>query len=207
MGTNGTDIAAEPRLEEEKFSIQKMDHSLPPGPLDKTPARKRALDNRLPEAVARSAAFGRFLGADRRARLAHRFQRNVSGFGSNVSLGFFLGMTPAVASFFGLPLEVRHVTLSSGALALAAVTLPLDAFLGSPFLWAIAGLAVIAFLNFTVSFALAFTVAARACGLTGRDLRRLVLVVWKALKETPSRFFLPPAEGPAAPLAPPEASS
>ena len=163
--------------------------------------------NRLPEAVARSAAFGRFLGADRRARLAHRFQRNVSGFGSNVSLGFFLGMTPAVASFFGLPLEVRHVTLSSGALALAAVTLPLDAFLGSPFLWAIAGLAVIAFLNFTVSFALAFTVAARACGLTGRDLRRLVLVVWKALKETPSRFFLPPAEGPAAPLAPPEASS
>lgn len=50
MGTNGTDIAAEPRLEEEKFSIQKMDHSLPPGPLDKTPARKRALDNRLPGA-------------------------------------------------------------------------------------------------------------------------------------------------------------
>jgi hypothetical protein len=58
MGTNGTDIAAEPRLEEEKFSIQKMDHSLPPGPLDKTPARKRALDNRLPDAEYQRSAGG-----------------------------------------------------------------------------------------------------------------------------------------------------
>jgi site-specific recombinase len=150
--------------------------------------------NRLPEALRRSAAFGRFFGPDRRARIAHRFQRNVSGFGSNVSLGFFLGMTPAIASFFGLPLEVRHVTLSSGALALAAVTFPLAAFLKPPFLWALAGVAAIALMNFTVSFALAFTVAARACGLTSRDLRRLVYAVWKALKEAPGRFFLPPAD-------------
>src|ERR1019366_10157322 len=58
MGTNGTDIAAEPRLEEEKFSIQKMDHSQPLGPLDKTPARKRALDNRVPDAEYLRSAGG-----------------------------------------------------------------------------------------------------------------------------------------------------
>ncbi|MDL2717347.1 MAG: gliding motility protein [Acidobacteriota bacterium] len=159
--------------------------------------------NRLSEAFARSATLGRFVGRDRRAKIAQRFQRNVSGFGSNVSLGFLLGMTPVVASFFGLPLEVRHVTLSSGALALAAVTFPHEAFLNPPFLWAVAGVAAIAFLNFTVSFSLAFTVAARACGLTSRDLRRLVLAVWKAAKETPGRFFLPPSEASEA-LATPE---
>ena len=162
--------------------------------------------NRLPEALARSAALGRFLGADRRAHVARRFQRNVSGFGSNVSLGFLLGMTPVVASFFGLPLEVRHVTLSSGALALAAVTLPLATLLTPPFLWALLGLAAIAFLNFTVSFMLAFTVAARACGLSTRDVRRLVLAVWKVLKEKPGRFFLPPSGAPEVPPAGPEAS-
>ncbi len=150
--------------------------------------------NRLPEALAQSATLGRFFGRERRGRFARAFQRSVSGFGSNVSLGFFLGMTPAVASFFGVPLEVRHVTLSSGALALAAVTLSPAELLQAPFLWALAGVAAIAVLNFTVSFALAFGVAARACGLTGRDLRRLVLAVWKALKRTPARFFLAPPD-------------
>ena len=42
MGTNGTDIAVEPRLEE--FRVQKVDHGQPLGSLDKTPARKRALE-------------------------------------------------------------------------------------------------------------------------------------------------------------------
>jgi chromosome segregation ATPase len=42
MGTNGTDIAGEPRLEE--FRLQKVDHGQPLGPLDKTLARKRALE-------------------------------------------------------------------------------------------------------------------------------------------------------------------
>ena len=154
--------------------------------------------NRLPEALQRSATLGRLLRTDRRAGLAHRFQKNVSGFGSNVSLGFLLGMTPAVAGFFGLPLDVRHITLSSGSLTLAALTFPSEAFREGPFLWALLGLAVIAFLNFTVSFSLAFTVAARACGLTGRDLRRLVSAVWNALKQTPRRFFLPPPDAPAA---------
>src|SRR3954470_14573497 len=42
MGTNGTDIAVEPRLEE--FRLQKVDHGQPLGPVDKTPPRKRALE-------------------------------------------------------------------------------------------------------------------------------------------------------------------
>src|SRR5256885_1719200 len=42
MGTNGTDIAAEPRLEE--FRLQKVDPGQPLGPLDKMPVRKRALE-------------------------------------------------------------------------------------------------------------------------------------------------------------------
>ena len=42
MGTNGTEIAAEPRFEEEIFRVQKMDHSQAHGPLDKTADRKHA---------------------------------------------------------------------------------------------------------------------------------------------------------------------
>ena len=151
--------------------------------------------NRIPAALARSRTLGRLLGAERRARFAPAFQRSVSGIGSNVSLGLFLGMTPAVAGFFGLPLDVRHVTLSSGAVALAALSSPVESLLTAPFLWAALGVATIAFLNFTVSFALAFSVAARACGLTRRDVRRLVGAVWNALREAPAGFLLPPRDG------------
>ena len=34
-----------------------------------------------------------------------------------------LGMTPAIGHFLGLPLDVRHVTLNAGILALASASL------------------------------------------------------------------------------------
>jgi chromosome segregation ATPase len=59
MGTNGTDTATEPRLEEEILRIQKMEHGQAPGPLDKAPVRKRAVDNRGHDAeYLRSAGGG-----------------------------------------------------------------------------------------------------------------------------------------------------
>ena len=38
---------------------------------------------------------------------------------ANTSLGLMLGLVPPIAAFFGLPLEVRHVTLSTGQIAAA----------------------------------------------------------------------------------------
>jgi site-specific recombinase len=52
---------------------------------------------------------------------------NISGFAANISLGFMLGLVPPVLAFFGLGLEVRHVTLSSGQLAAAAASYGLEA--------------------------------------------------------------------------------
>ena len=59
---------------------------------------------------------------------------NVAGLGGNVALGFLLGMSPVVAAFFGLPLDVRHVTLSTGSLAMAVSTLGAGTLLTAPVL-------------------------------------------------------------------------
>ena len=40
----------------------------------------------------------------------------LPGWAATSRSGFLLGMTPVVATFFGLPLDVRHVTLSTGSL-------------------------------------------------------------------------------------------
>lgn len=77
-----------------------------------------AVYRRLPEALAHQPRLVHAFGRERMQRAAQWFERNVAGLGGNVALGVLLGMTPVVATFFGLPLDVRHVTLSTGTLAL-----------------------------------------------------------------------------------------
>ena len=87
-----------------------------------------AVYRRLPEAIA-GHRWGRFLGRRTMGFFSRFFTRNISGLGGNSALGLMLGMTPVMGKFFGLPLDVRHVTLSTGALTLAALALGNEALL------------------------------------------------------------------------------
>jgi site-specific recombinase len=59
---------------------------------------------------------------------------------ANVSLGMMLGLVPALLGFVGLPLDVRHVTLSTGQLAAALGALGLGALAMPAFWWCAAGI-------------------------------------------------------------------
>ncbi|MFO1413009.1 MAG: recombinase [Burkholderiales bacterium] len=147
----------------------------------------------LPGAIARSPRLARWAGPARARRLAEVVGNNVAALGGNVSLGFLLGMVPMIALFFGVPLEVRHVTLSTGQLALAAWAHGAGVFLLPVFWLAVAGIGVIGFLNLTVSFSLAMWVAIRSVGRGEVSRRRLVRAVLAHLVASPRDFFLPPA--------------
>jgi len=67
-----------------------------------------------------------------------------------------------VAGFFGLHLDVRHVTLTTGTLALAAARYGTWWFGNDWLYWAMAGIAVTFVLNLGVSFSIAAYVALRA---------------------------------------------
>ncbi|MCU1277105.1 MAG: gliding motility protein [bacterium] len=141
---------------------------------------------RLPEAIAKHPA-GRILGRGTMRWIARTLQHNVAGIGGNIAIGFLLGMTPVVGRFFGLPLEVRHVTLSTGSLALAGCTLGL----GAPhFLAAVGGIAIMLALNFGVSFACALFVALRARGIDHAGRRLLRAIIVRFVRE-PLPFLLP----------------
>jgi hypothetical protein len=75
--------------------------------------------HRLDSAIAWNPRIVARLGAARARRWAAWWRANVSGMAANVSLGMMLGLVPALLGFVGLPLEVRHVTLSTGQLAAA----------------------------------------------------------------------------------------
>jgi site-specific recombinase len=149
-----------------------------------------AVYRRLPEAIAQHR-IGRVIGRRTMVWLSGVFARNVSGFGGNVSLGFLLGMTPAIGKFLGVPLDVRHVTLSTGALAFAGVALGGEA-LASGLPQAMVGIVVIGIFNFAVSFLLALLVALRAREVDRLDRLRLLRAVLVRLATRPREFFLPP---------------
>jgi site-specific recombinase len=147
--------------------------------------------HRLPLAIAQHPV-GRTLGRDRLARWGDNLADNASGWATNVSLGFMLGMTPAIGHFIGLPLDVRHVTLNSGILSLASTSLGQRWFGEGAFLLSVAGVGVMFVLNLSVSFLLALASAARAYELPAHDNAELLRGLSRRFRRTPLDFFVPP---------------
>ena len=153
---------------------------------------------RLPEAIEHHR-FGKRLGTPRMARLARWLEREAAGFGGSIALGVLLGMAPVLAKFFGLPLDVRHITLSSGSLTLALSSVGVDAVGWGAVVSAAFGIVIIGMLNFGVSFALALVVAMRARDVPRGERRMLPGAVLRRFARKPFEFFYPPREASAPP--------
>lgn len=154
--------------------------------------------HRLPAALAGSRRLRRVFGVRGSSWLAHVLERQVAGIGGVVALGILLGMSPVIGQFFGLPTEVRHVTLSSAALALAAasdvVSHGAHVLLRQDYLYAALGILCILAANFGVSFALALWVAFRARGVRSRELGLLLRALGTRLRRSPFEFLVPLAQ-------------
>ncbi len=148
---------------------------------------------RLPEAIEHHR-WGDRLGKERMARWARFLEKQTAGFGGSIALGFLLGLVPVFAKFFGLPLDVRHVTLSSGSLTMALSSVDPDTLGWGPIIWAWVGIAFIGMLNFGVSFALALVVALRARDVPRGERRTLPGAVIRRFFRKPLEFFYPPKD-------------
>ena len=151
--------------------------------------------HRLPEALAGRKPGGTFT-KERLQRIGDALSRNAAGWGTNVALGFLLGFAPAVGRFFGIPFDVRHVTLSTGTLALSAAGLGERWLLGGWFFRALGGIAVMFVLNLTVAFTLSLVNAARAFEMTNADLWGVLKHVFTHFRKNPLSFVLPPKAAP-----------
>ncbi|MBB4843039.1 site-specific recombinase [Paucibacter oligotrophus] len=150
--------------------------------------------HRLDAAIAWNPGLIARLGAARAQRWAQWWRANISGMAANVSLGLMLGLVPPVLGFIGIPLDVRHVTLSTGQLAAAAGALGPEVLKMGAFWWCVAGIACTGVLNLGVSFYLAMKVALRSRGIRLADRARVTRAIWQRLREQPRSFFLPPKQ-------------
>ena len=148
----------------------------------------------LDSALHYNPRLTRHLGVARAARWAQFLRRNISGFAANISLGFMLGLVPAICAFFGLGLEVRHVTLSTGQLGAACASLGWEVVRHPDLWWALASIPFIGLLNLVVSFYLAFRVALRAHSVSAPARVRIRHALLRRLRQSPRQFVWPNRE-------------
>ena len=154
--------------------------------------------HRLDSAIRYNPAITRALGGVRADRWAHFMRHQVSGLAANISLGFMLGLIPAVLTFLGLGLDVRHVTLAAGQLGAACASLGLEVIQMPALWWAVASIPLIGVLNVGVSFYLAFRVALTAHNVSRMDRAHIRHAIWQRLRRAPGSFFWPTREKPSA---------
>ena len=152
--------------------------------------------HRLDSAIRYNPAISRALGAARADAYAQFMRDQVSGLAANISLGFMLGLIPAVLAFLGLHLDVRHVTLSAGQLGAACASLGLEVVHLPALWWAAASIPFIGMLNVGVSFYLAFRVALTAHNVSGLDRAHIRRAVGQRLRRAPGSFLWPTRETP-----------
>ena len=150
--------------------------------------------HRMSSAISNSLRIRARLGPERAAKLANWVKHHAPGSVGYIVLGFLLGAVPIIFELFGIPLEVRHVTLAAASLGYA-----LDASrLYGQLHWqetaiAFSGIALVGFFNIVTSFVLSFLLAIRARSIGEAQSRRFLREVGRELLANPFSFLLPDA--------------
>ncbi len=147
--------------------------------------------NRIPERILQLTWPKRVFGESRMYRVSLYIGDNLGALAGNFIFGFLLGGTTIFGVLFGLPVDIRHVTLSSAMLGIAFVSVDFSLSLAM-LARATLDIAAIGFLNLTVSFALALNVALRARQVAKTPWRQIVGSSFRHLLAQPRDFFLPP---------------
>ena len=124
-------------------------------------------------------------------KLADWVDHNIGPWSTSISLGYLLGFMPVFWEFFGLPLDVRHVTLNTGMFAFAAARFGPSAFSQVWLYSAIVGIALMFVLNLGVSFAIASFVALRAYDVRHKERASILRYVLGQIISSPLQFLLP----------------
>jgi site-specific recombinase len=109
----------------------------------------------------------------------------------NIALGFMLGMSAIVSGFFGIPFDIRHITISAGNVAIGVYGLGIENIKPGYLLTIFLGVCGIGLMNFIVSFSLAFIVAVKSRGVHLRDYPEFLGILWRYFKKRPLDFIRP----------------
>ena len=147
---------------------------------------------RIPEALATHRVLHAFLGEKRSGELGESIRHHAAGWGGNISIGLMLGFFPVLGKIFGLPFDIRHVTLTAGQMTFAFCSLDSAQITTKLIVESAIGLTMIGLMNFSVSTACALFVAVRARQVRTTWFIRIMREVRRSFFRRPLPFFFPP---------------
>ncbi|MEA9412763.1 MULTISPECIES: site-specific recombinase [unclassified Flavobacterium] len=131
------------------------------------------------------------LGKKWTKKLASLYEKKWAGIISNFWFGVFMGSTAFIGIFFGLNIDIRHITFASGnfALALYGTDFYVTQWM---FIWSVLGIGIIGLVNFMVSFSLSLGLAFRSRNIPLSELRQVARAIFRYFLSKPMHFFFPP---------------
>lgn len=124
-------------------------------------------------------------------RIANYLDAHAGGLAGNISLGFFLGFATTAGDLFGIGFDIRHITIAAANTSIGLYGVGWNNVSFSYMAVVVSGVLGIGFLNFLVSFSLAFIVAVRSRGIKLRDYPEFLGILWKYFRSRPLDFFRP----------------
>lgn len=145
----------------------------------------------IPARLRQLGWLKRLLGVPRLQRMTNYIGDNLGALAGNFFFGIMLGSIGQIGAFFGLPIDIRHITFSSANFAFALVGLD------HQMSWqlvatSLTGILLIGLVNLGVSFSLAMLVALRSRRISFKQERALSKTIWQRFLSGPRDFFLPP---------------
>ncbi len=149
------------------------------------------LYEKIPQRIKLHPFLKRILSPNKLDKVANYIQNNLGAFMGNLTLGFFLGMASFVGYIFGIPFDIRHITISTGYYAIGLYGLNFHVSF-SDFFFSGLGVLLIGFFNFLISFSLAFMVALASRKIKFNRYRSLGKYIYWLFKKYPRDFIFPP---------------
>lgn len=144
----------------------------------------------IPKRIAKNQNINLLLGKKAAHSLSLFYAKNWSGIVSNFWFGVFLGITAPISHFFGLDLDIRHITFAAGnfALGLYGKDFTVDSY---TFVVCFVTVFLIGFFNFIVSFGLSMVLAFRSRKVNFGEVREIYKEIFRYFFRNPLRFFFP----------------
>ncbi|MDR3715320.1 MAG: hypothetical protein P4L51_21140 [Puia sp.] len=145
----------------------------------------------IPERLRSHPILRLSFSPERLQRIGSYIEKHAGSIIGNIALGFFLGMSTILGRELGIPFDIRHITISAGNTSLAVYGLGFGQVRLLYLATVLAGVLGIGFLNFAVSFFLAFLVAVKSRGIRLKEYPEFLGILWRYFRKNPLDFIRP----------------
>lgn len=154
--------------------------------------QNKMLFAQIKERFIKHPRMHRYLKPEHIRTLAAFWEKNAGSIIGNVALGFFLGMAGIVVKVFGVPFDIRHITIAAGNVGIGLYGLSVGDISWTFLLEVIIGVLGIGFFNFLISFGLAFFVALKSRSIQLNNYTAFLGILGRYFLKYPANFIRPP---------------